>query len=127
MMFASEPTATFNAGLGSTGSRGAPCRTAPRTWNAHTAAVVAKLREFAPYAAIELVMPGGSLMALLLWLYRRQRKVSLLSRTAKALRATSLWKTTRETGASPGRMVVDPEWARRDIVARSVSSNGRGR
>jgi hypothetical protein len=39
-----------------------------------TAAVVAKLRDLAPYAVIELVLPGGSLMALLLWLYRRQKK-----------------------------------------------------
>jgi hypothetical protein len=30
---------------------------------------------FAPYALMELVLPGGSVMALLLWLYRRQRKV----------------------------------------------------
>jgi hypothetical protein len=29
------------------------------------------LRRIAPYAAIELLMPGGSLLALLLWLYRR--------------------------------------------------------
>jgi hypothetical protein len=88
MMFAGESTATFNSGPESTGGRGAPCRTPPRTWSAHTAAVVAKLREFAPYAVIELVMPGGSLMALGLWLYRRQRKVSLLPRAAEALRAT---------------------------------------
>jgi hypothetical protein len=27
-------------------------------------------RTFGPYLAIELVMPGGSLLALLLWLYR---------------------------------------------------------
>ena len=27
-------------------------------------------RTFDPYLAIELVMPGGSLLALLLWLYR---------------------------------------------------------
>jgi hypothetical protein len=79
MMFASEATATDNAGPKSTGSRGAPCRTPPRTWNAHTAAVVAKLREFAPYAALELVMPGGSLMALGLWLYRRQRRAALFA------------------------------------------------
>jgi hypothetical protein len=38
------------------------------------AAVVTKLRVLAPYAVIELVLPGGSLMALLLWLYRRQKK-----------------------------------------------------
>jgi hypothetical protein len=78
MMFASEATATFNAGPESTGSRGARCRKPPRTWSAHTAAVVAKLREFAPYAAMELVLPGGSLMALGLWLYRRQRRAALL-------------------------------------------------
>jgi len=35
-------------------------------------AIIAKLRDFAPYAAI-LMLPGGSVMAVLLWLYRRQR------------------------------------------------------
>jgi hypothetical protein len=79
MMFASESTATFNTGPESTGSRGTSCRKPPRTWSAYTAAVVAKLREFAPYAAIELVMPGGSLMALGFWLYRRQKKASLFA------------------------------------------------
>lgn len=38
-----------------------------------TAAVLAKLRDLAPYAVIELVLPGGSLIALVLWFYRRQR------------------------------------------------------
>jgi hypothetical protein len=38
------------------------------------ASIFEKLRELAPYAAIELVLPGGSIMALLLWLYRRQKK-----------------------------------------------------
>jgi hypothetical protein len=28
-------------------------------------------RSFGPYLAIELVMPGGPLLALLLWLYRK--------------------------------------------------------
>jgi hypothetical protein len=74
MMFASKATATFNADPESTGNRGMSCRMPPRTWSAHTAAVIAKLREFAPYAALELVLPGGSLMALGLWLYRRQRR-----------------------------------------------------
>ena len=37
-------------------------------------AVIAKLRNLAPYAALELVMPGGSVMAVLLWLYRRRRQ-----------------------------------------------------
>jgi hypothetical protein len=44
-----------------------------------TAAVVAKLRAVAPYALLELILPGGSMMALLLWLYRRQRKVSVFA------------------------------------------------
>jgi hypothetical protein len=48
--------------------------TTPRKLNAHTAAVLARLRDLAPYAAIELVLPGGSLIALLLWLYRRHKK-----------------------------------------------------
>jgi len=46
---------------------------------AYTAAVVAKLRAVAPYALIELVLPGGSVMAVLLWLYQRQRKVPVFA------------------------------------------------
>lgn len=38
-------------------------------------AIAAKLREFAPYAGI-LMLPGGSVMALLLWLYRRRGKAA---------------------------------------------------
>ena len=71
MMSASESTATFNSNR----SRDGQYRTAPRMWGAYAAAAIAKLRDFAPYAAIELVLPGGSLMALLLWLYRRQKPV----------------------------------------------------
>jgi hypothetical protein len=37
------------------------------------AAAIAGLKEFGPYAAIELVLPGGSLIAILLWLHRRRR------------------------------------------------------
>jgi hypothetical protein len=36
-------------------------------------ALAAKLKDLAPYALIELVLPGGSLIALLLWLYRRRK------------------------------------------------------
>ena len=32
---------------------------------------IAQLKVLAPYAVLELVLPGGSLMAILLWLYRR--------------------------------------------------------
>jgi hypothetical protein len=66
MMSAMEFTSTFNA-------RRTP---AALKLSAYTAAVVAKLKDLAPYALIELVLPGGSVMALLLWLYRRQRKVA---------------------------------------------------
>jgi hypothetical protein len=38
------------------------------------AAVVRRLKDLAPYALIELILPGGSVMALLLWLYRRQKQ-----------------------------------------------------
>lgn len=34
------------------------------------------LREFAPYAAIELLLPGGTVLAFLCWLYRRRRVAS---------------------------------------------------
>ena len=37
-------------------------------------AVVGRLRDLAPYAVMELILPGGSLIAVLLWLYRRQKK-----------------------------------------------------
>jgi len=35
--------------------------------------LVGQLRALGPYLAIELVLPGGSLIALLLWLYQRNR------------------------------------------------------
>jgi hypothetical protein len=30
-------------------------------------------RELLPYAAVELLLPGGSVVAALMWLYRRRR------------------------------------------------------
>jgi hypothetical protein len=48
-----------------------------RTLGAFAATLAANLRGLAPYAAIELVLPGGSLIALLLWLYRRQRNAAV--------------------------------------------------
>jgi hypothetical protein len=50
-----------------------------RKLQAYAAVAVAKLRDLAPYAVMELVLPGGSLMALLLWFYRRHG-AALLSR-----------------------------------------------
>jgi hypothetical protein len=44
-----------------------------RNWGGYAAAVIVRLKALAPYALIELVLPGGSVMALLLWLYRRRK------------------------------------------------------
>jgi len=44
-----------------------------RNWSVYAAAAIARLKAVAPYALIELVLPGGSVMALLLWLYRRRK------------------------------------------------------
>jgi hypothetical protein len=41
------------------------------------------LRELAPYAAIELILPGGTILAILCWLYRR-RRVAVLSESPDA-------------------------------------------
>ncbi|HTS20948.1 MAG TPA: hypothetical protein VMN79_03970 [Casimicrobiaceae bacterium] len=34
--------------------------------------LVEQLKEIGPYFALELVLPGGTLIALALWLYRRR-------------------------------------------------------
>jgi hypothetical protein len=47
---------------------------APRSPGAYVMAVVGRLKDVAPYAVMELILPGGSLMALLFWLYRRQKR-----------------------------------------------------
>jgi hypothetical protein len=35
---------------------------------------IALLRAVGPYAAIEIILPGGTLLALLFWLYRRHQR-----------------------------------------------------
>jgi len=44
--------------------------------------VVRFVRVLGPYAAIELLLPGGSLIAVLLWLYQTQRKKASLRQNA---------------------------------------------
>ena len=39
------------------------------------------LKEFAPYAALELLLPGGTLIAILCWLYRRRRAAATVQAT----------------------------------------------
>jgi hypothetical protein len=48
-----------------------------RGWMARA---VAQVKELAPYALLELVLPGGSLMAILLWLYRRRSEQTVSAR-----------------------------------------------
>ena len=33
------------------------------------------LRELGPYALLELLLPGGTVVAVLLWLYRRHKRM----------------------------------------------------
>ncbi len=40
---------------------------------------LAGVRELGPYAAIELLVPGGSVIAVLLWLYRRRKRIEVHS------------------------------------------------
>jgi|SRR5450631_134031 hypothetical protein len=97
MMSATKYTSLFNALPAPGGGHNVRCTPVARILSGYTAAVVAKLRAIAPYALIELVLPGGSVMALLLWLYRRQRKVpvSRLTRFSLFYRAGWLGLLTR--------------------------------
>jgi hypothetical protein len=56
-----------------------------RNWGSYAAAVMVRLKALAPYALIELVLPGGSVMALLLWLYRRRKNGVGFGRLAAGL------------------------------------------
>ena len=51
-------------------------------WMARLGAI---LRQLGPYAAIEILLPGGTLMALLLWLYRRSVYVRARARTSESV------------------------------------------
>jgi len=63
----------------------APSRLA--TWLTRIGAI---LRQLGPYAAIELLLPGGTLMALLLWLYRRSVSLRASVRSQEAAAYTHL-------------------------------------
>ena len=71
-----------------------------RSW---TARVTSLLREIGPYAAIELILPGGSLIALLLWLCRRDHRVQSMMRGCRTAVARIFDRSLAAIGASPGR------------------------
>ena len=52
---------------------------------ARSRVALAILKEFAPYAAIELILPGGTIIAILFWLYRRRRLAAAASLTQASL------------------------------------------
>ena len=54
----------------------------------YAAAVIVRLKALAPYALIELILPGGSVMALLLWLYRRRKNRASFGRFPVGLLAS---------------------------------------
>ncbi len=37
------------------------------------------VRQFGPYAAVELLVPGGSMIAVAMWLYRRHKRMAAQS------------------------------------------------
>jgi hypothetical protein len=56
--------------------------------------IVRFLRDLGPYAAIELLLPGGSLIVLVIWLYRQRRSLSVAGRALSA-RSDALIDSTR--------------------------------
>jgi hypothetical protein len=66
-------------------------RPVPEKFDGWRERIVRFLRVLGPYAAIELLLPGGSLIALLFWLYQSQRKRAWPSQSAQQKnRATSM-------------------------------------
>jgi hypothetical protein len=65
----------------------APTRSRLAAWMARIGAL---LRQLGPYAVIEILLPGGTLMALLLWLYRRSVYVRTRGRTPESTAHTYL-------------------------------------
>jgi hypothetical protein len=82
-----------------------------RKWGGHAVAVIVRFKALAPYALIELVLPGGSVMALLLWLYRRRKNgvgfgrlpVKLLA----FLRLADPLRSNAAVCAAPSDLLVD--------------------
>jgi hypothetical protein len=66
----------------------------PSGWTPSLAALRDLARKTGPYLAIELVVPGGTLVALLLFLYQRRREGRPV-RLALRARAASAWRRLR--------------------------------
>jgi hypothetical protein len=73
-------------------------RRVPEKFDGWRERIVRFLRVLGPYAAIELLLPGGSLIALLFWLYHGQRKSAWLSQSTWL--SQSAWRKNRATRMS---------------------------
>jgi hypothetical protein len=74
----SYPKSIFKTGLAPIRRCIARSPVGKRTLGAWTTMVFARLKVLAPYAMIELLLPGGSVLALTLWFYRRRKRLSIL-------------------------------------------------
>jgi hypothetical protein len=92
-----------------------------RRLGALAAFAFATLKELAPYAAIELLLPGGSLMALTLWFYRRRKRVPNLSMRSYKCGVVDV-RRDHETAIaqSPLRGTINYRWVA--LAARSSRS-----
>ena len=78
----------------------------------------ALLRDLGPYAAIELLLPGGSLLALGLWLYSRHK-------SGKPLLPARLRSTVRRlTGLDLLNRRLGPLQERSDVPVAGVAFGG---
>ena len=72
-------------------------------WAGDAVAVLVRLKALAPYALIELVLPGGSLVALGLWLYRRRKDRAGIGARASRFSSVLKWADPLHSiGLAPG-------------------------
>ena len=81
----SYPKSIFNTALASIWRCIGRSPLGKRTLGAWTTVAFARLKDLAPYAMIELLLPGGSVLALTLWFYRRRKGMPALARSLNAL------------------------------------------
>jgi hypothetical protein len=72
------PKSIFKAGLAPIWQCIVRSRLGQRTVGAWTTVFFARLKDLAPYAMMELLLPGGSVLALTLWFYRRRKRAPAL-------------------------------------------------
>jgi NodT family efflux transporter outer membrane factor (OMF) lipoprotein len=82
----------------------------------------AGLRELGPYAAIELLLPGGTIIAILLWLYRRHQRATIT--TLVAVAATVLAACASTHGIAPESSIRKPDaFVTSNVLAGTPVSN----